>query len=411
MIATIWKKFQNIFLTLCISLFASGITFFPSVSAINIENSTPTPLIQIFVNKNCTHCTAEKEFLTKHNIPFKTFEITENLDFYSKVTETFNVIGPPLTLAGNTLFQGYDNETTGQKIINAYNNAQTKYNFTTALDPKNFDHIGIYGQKAATCTEDSTECKIPQIENPKFSIPLYGEVEIHTESKALRYTSSFILGFLDGFNPCAMWVLIMFIITLMQIGDRLRMLFVAGTFLLAETIMYALILMVWWKFFNIVSLQYAGILNNIIGVLAIGSGIFFLYEAFFTDGTCQVTSQEQQKNISQKISDIAHSPISWATFGGILLLAMSVNVIEFACSAGYPQVFTNMLNSLDGEFIHKIGLLVTYMFAYMLDDIIVFGIALYSIEKIGLTHKYGRYANIFGGILMILIGIYMTGIF
>ena len=372
-----------------------------------IEKQIP---IQIFVNKNCAHCKAEKAFLTKNNISFETLEITENLDFYSEVTEKFNVMGPPLTLAGNTIFQGYDNEKTGQKIIDAYNNSDITYDFHSASEAENFDKIAIYGQKAAICAEDSTECLIPVVENPTFDVPFYGEVEIHTESSALRYTSSFILGFLDGFNPCAMWVLIMFIITLMQVGDRLRMFFVAGTFLLAETIMYALILMAWWKFFNIFSLEYASTLNIVIGIIAVGSGLFFLYEAFFTDGTCQITNQEQQRTISQKISDIANSPISWAAFGGILVLAMSVNVIEFACSAGYPQVFTNMLNAIDGDFSHKMGLLFTYMFAYMLDDILVFGIALYSIEKLGLTQKYARYANIFGGALMVFIGVYMTGL-
>ena len=366
--------------------------------------------IQIFVNKNCAHCTAEKAFLTKNNIPFVALEITENIDFYSQITEKFNVMGPPLTLAGNTIFQGYDNDKTGAKIIEAYNSAETKYDFTSASTTENFDKIAIYGQKAAICEEDATECLIPVIENPKFDIPFYGEVEIHTESSALRYTSSFILGFLDGFNPCAMWVLIMFIITLMQVGDRMRMFFVAGTFLIAETIMYGLILMAWWKFFNIFSLQYSDILNIAIGIVAVCAGLFFLYEAFFTDGTCQVTNLNQQRTISQKISNIANSPISWAAFGGILVLAMSVNVIEFACSAGYPQVFTNMLNTLDGEFSHKLGLLFTYMAAYMLDDILVFGIALYSIEKLGLTQKYAKYANIFGGVMMVLIGAYMTGL-
>ncbi len=384
-------------------------SLFISFSSNTFAESAELKPIQIFVNKNCTHCKEEKEFLTEHNIKFETLEITDHLDFYKQITEEFDVMGPPLTLAGDTIFQGYDNDKTGQKIIDAYNNAEIKCDFTSALE--NSDKIGIYGQKAATCTEDSETCLIPKIENPKFDVPFYGEIEIHTESSALRYTSSFILGFLDGFNPCAMWVLIMFIITLMQVGDRMRMFFVAGTFLIAETIMYGLILVAWWKFFNIFSLQYGDILNIVIGIVATCAGIFFLYEAFFTDGTCQVTNADQQRTISQKISAIANSPVSWAAFGGILVLAMSVNIIEFACSAGYPQVFTNILNSIDGDFSHKMGLLFTYMGAYMLDDILVFGIALYSIEKLGLTQKYAKYANIFGGIMMVLIGIYMTGLF
>jgi hypothetical protein len=193
----------------------------------------------------------------------------------------------------------------------------------------------------------------------------------------------------------------------MQIGDRVKLAFVAGTFLVAETIMYGLILVAWWKFFNFFSLQYADILNIFVAILAIGSGIFFLYEGIFTDGTCQVTSVEQRKKISERIKNLAHSPVSWASFLGILALAFSVNVIEFACSAGYPQVFTNILNSLSGGIFEKIGLLLTYLFAYMLDDVVVFAIALISIEKIGIAQKFGRGFNIFGGLMMLAIGVWM----
>lgn len=388
--------------TIFISLFSIfSVTNAKTIAEPNIEKKT---VIQIFVRETCQHCADEKKFLSDNNIPFETIEISENIEFYKEVTEAFSAFGPPLTLAGDTIFQGYSNDAFGEKIIEYYNKSEKQYSFSSALE--NIDKIGIYGVKAPVCDEDSLECEIP--ENPKFTIPFYGEVEIHTESSVLRYTSSFVLGFLDGFNPCAMWVLIMFIITLIQVGDRMKMIFVAGTFLIAETIMYALILVLWWNFFSLFSAEFNVYLNIGVGVLAFGAGIFFIYEGFFTDGTCQVTSLDQQRTISKKISDIANSPITWAAFGGILLLALSVNIIEFACSAGYPQVFTNMLNNISGDVYHKAGLLITYMAAYMLDDLIVFGIALYSIEKLGITQKYAKATNVFGGVMMILIGIWMV---
>lgn len=400
-----FKKMKNIFLFLAsVGVFFSFFSL--SFAEANLETQPDEKnkiAIQIFVRETCQHCADEKVFLTKNNIPFETLEISENLEFYSSVTEKFNVMGPPLTLAGDTLFAGYSDNSFGEKIIEYYEKSNIQYSFDEAL--KNDEKIGIYGVKAPICTEDSTECLLP--ENPKFTIPFYGEVEIHTESSWLRYSSSFILGFLDGFNPCAMWVLIMFIIALMQVGDRTKMIFVAGTFLIAETIMYALILVLWWNFFGLFSAEYSLYLNIAVGILALGAGIFFIYEGFFTDGTCQVTNLEQQRSISEKISKIANSPVSWAAFGGILLLALSVNIIEFACSAGYPQVFTNILNSISGDISHKIGLLTTYMAAYMLDDVIIFGIALYSIEKLGVTQKYAKATNIFGGVMMILIGAWM----
>jgi len=171
-------------------------------------------------------------------------------------------------------------------------------------------------------------------------------------------------------------------------------------------VMYGLILILWWQFLGTLSAWGFDVWVQIaVGALAVGAGLFFLYEGFFTDGTCQVTDGEDRKKISQKISDIASSPVSWAMFAGILLLAFSVNLIEFACSAGYPQLFTSqILGSDSATFIDKTGFLLTYLGAYMLDDVVVFVIALVAIEKLGVLQNYGRGFNIFGGAVMLLIG-------
>ncbi len=46
-----------------------------------------------------------------------------------------------------------------------------------------------------------------------------------------------VLGFVDGFNPCAMWVLVMFLSILVQSGSRNKMIQIAGLFILAEAMM------------------------------------------------------------------------------------------------------------------------------------------------------------------------------
>jgi len=38
------------------------------------------------------------------------------------------------------------------------------------------------------------------------------------------------IGLLDGFNPCSMWVLILMVSMLAAVGDRRRMIAIAGTF-------------------------------------------------------------------------------------------------------------------------------------------------------------------------------------
>lgn len=46
------------------------------------------------------------------------------------------------------------------------------------------------------------------------------------------------VGLLDGFNPCAMWVLLFLLSMLVHLKDRRRMALIAGTFVLVSGAVY-----------------------------------------------------------------------------------------------------------------------------------------------------------------------------
>ena len=90
-----------------------------------------------------------------------------------------------------------------------------------------------------------------------------------------------------------------------------------------------------------------------------------------------------------------------------MTLAVSINFVELACSAGLPLLFTQILalNKLSIPlYILYMGL---YMLAYLLDDIIVFVIAMVTMKLTGITNKYNKYSHLIGGIIMLIIGILM----
>jgi cytochrome c biogenesis protein CcdA len=311
---------------------------------------------------------------------------------YSKIT--------PITIVGEQVILGFDvAETTGQaliKLIDAHDGS---------VEPPSFDDIlagtvkvKTAGESTTGCTEDSTECAGSD-SLYIFNVPFIGVIDLYKYSIP---SISFILGLIDGFNPCAMWVLVTFLLVLMQIGDKRRMLEIAGLFIIAEALMYYLILTVWFTAWDFIGLD--AIITPIVGIIAIGGGIFFLYEWRTSDGTCQVTDMQQRAKISSRIKKIAETKFGWKTAIGIITLALSVNVIEFACSVGIPQAYTKIIE------INQLGMLEThanmliYILAYMIDDVIVFGIAFYGIDKLHLTTKYSRASNLIGGILMIILG-------
>ena len=65
------------------------------------------------------------------------------------------------------------------------------------------------------------------------------------------------VGLLDGFNPCAMWVLLFLLSMLVHLQDRKRMALIAGTFLLVSGAVYYAFMAAWLNVFLLVGMSTA----------------------------------------------------------------------------------------------------------------------------------------------------------
>jgi cytochrome c biogenesis protein CcdA len=313
----------------------------------------------------------------------------------------------PITLIGNSIIQGFDSaETTGARMIKAIDSEKDKkvINFDDYLAGAG----NVYEEEGATCGDDGVEVCLVDIEpeqNFEFTIPFFGRVDFKDFS---LFSLAAVLGFVDGFNPCAMWVLITFLLILWQVGDRKRMFQVAGLFIVAEAVMYWLILNFWYKTFDFVGLDH--IVTPAIGLLAIVGGVFFLRRYFKKrkELTCDVTNIEYQNKTIKKMEDLVKSPLTILTALGIIGIAFSVNIIEFACSVGIPQAFTKILEINNLNLFKEQFYILIYTIFYMVDDLVVFGLALYGFKKFQATGlKYANLSALIGGVLMIILGILM----
>jgi hypothetical protein len=168
--------------------------------------------------------------------------------------------------------------------------------------------------------------------------------------------------------------------------------------------MYYLILNVWFTTWNFIGLDQ--IVTPIVALIAIGAGIYFIYEYFtLPAGVCAISSLEQQNKTHNKIAKIIKTPLTIVSAIGIIGIALSVNIIEFACSIGIPQTFTKILEINDSGLLYNQMMILIYTFFYMIDDFIVFGIALYSFDRLGIAQKYSKACQLLGGILMIVLGL------
>lgn len=363
-------------------------------------------LIEVFERQDCAHCQAEREFLSgllskRQDIEVRKYDIADaaSKELFVRFAESQELSkATPLTVIGTEAIQGFDtDETTGVLIEKAVESIRNQDRLGVETILSQGIKTGVQ-EEGAICDAETGICKQPAPEYP-VHMPFIGTVNAYAFSLPVLAS---LLGFIDGFNPCAMWVLVTFLLVLMQIQSRERMLSVAGLFIVAEAVMYYLILNIWFTTWDFVGLDQ--IVTPIIGLLAIGGGAFFLYEWKTANGACKVIDAEKRVSIIASVKKLAHEPLTWVSAAGIVALAFSVNVIEFACSIGIPQAFTKILELNQLYWLQEQGLMAVYIFFYMLDDFLVFGLALWGAQHLHLTQQYSRWSTFVGGILMLILG-------
>ncbi|MGX2040473.1 cytochrome c biogenesis CcdA family protein [Methylocaldum sp. MU1018] len=332
---------------------------------------------------------------TDIEVRFHDIATKEGAELFKKIVEHSGLPWSlPITIVGTDLIQGFDTpETTGQQIrrLIERNRGRPGQGFTALL--------GVPpGGAEKAC--DSGPC--PEPTSFFVKLPFVGVVDAAVWSLPIL---AITLGFLDGFNPCAMWVLATFLLVLMHIGSRRRMWAVAGLFIVAETVMYFAILNLWFQVWDFVGMD--KVITPLVGIVAIGGGLFFLYEWFKSLGTemaCKVVDLERRSRIVSRIKRISSGRFGVLTAAAVIGLAFSVNIIEFACSIGYPQAFTKIVEMNSLGFWSAQAMIGLYTLFYMADDFLVFGLALWGFGKLHLAQKYSRWTALVGGWLMLALG-------
>jgi len=390
------KKF---FIYVCILIF----TFFLSISNVSAREIN----LYFFHGDGCPHCADEEEFLEKYEDPnlkvvrYEVWYNEENSSFLNEISKSmeFDVKGVPVTIIGDTVISGYSDSLSRkiERAIEYYEDDNNEYR-----DAVSEIENGTYVKEEKEVDKDSFEKKEKKSdEELTVDVPLFGNINL----KSVSLTSSaVIIGLIDGFNPCAMWVLLFLISILLGMKDRRKMWAIGLSFLITSAFVYFLILISW---LNIVAKVSTIIwIRNIIALVALGGGVYNIYK-FFTskDSGCDVVDDKKRKTIFSKIKKFCKEKNIILAVGGACLLAISVNLVELACSAGLPLVFGQLLalNNVSG--IQGILYTLLYVAFFMIDDIIIFVIAMLTTKIAAISTKYNKYSHLIGGLIMVIIGI------
>lgn len=344
----------------------------------NLENINKDNLL-VFVQDGCPHCAHAEDFLNNANIESVNvvYHNLKNKNSLALLFQNITRLNIPKDQLGTPIFIFND------KYI-----------------------IGFGEEKKAQILDliFNEDFKIKEKHNEEIDLGIFGKYNVLNTSIPVL---AILMGLADGFNPCAMWVLVYLISICATLKDRKKIIFLVGSFVLSSGILYYLFMTAWLNVFLYIG--YIRILALAIGLFALYFGTLSVYEYIKSGGfiQCKLQNNETRKKSMNKIQALVLADLSWFSIFGIVSLAFVVNSIEFVCSAALPATFSFVLTQSHlSTFMHYFYILI-YTIFFMLDDMIVFGLAVFAINKYTGT-KYEKYSTLIGGIVMIIIGIFIV---
>jgi glutaredoxin len=214
------------------------------------------------------------------------------------------------------------------------------------------------------------------------------------------------VGLIDGFNPCAMWVLLLLLSILVNLKDRLRILAIAGTFVFVSGAAYFAFMAAWLNVFQWIG--YVRPVQVCLGLLALVIGTIHVKDfVAFKQGVSLSIPEAAKPGIYDRMRGIVNANDLPAAIAGAFTLAVLVNIVELLCTAGLPAVYTSILSQQGFSAAGRYGYLLLYILAYMFDDALMVAGVVWTLSRLKLQETGGRWLKLVSGGVILLLGLTM----
>lgn len=396
----------------CISILISillaisiGVAGFHNV--LGQSDSASKVIIYLFWGDGCPHCAAEKPFLEElasknPNIEIQDFEIYNieaNRPKFEQMAEAFGFepTGVPTTFIGTQYWVGFS-DATREQILAAVN-----YCLENSCPDAG---AGILDSTKKNDFPVETT-PIPFELDPTSNVinfPLLGKIDLSTQSLAI---STLLIAFVDGVNPCSIWVLSMLMALVIHTGSRKKVLIIGFVFLTVTAAIYAMFIAGLFSVLKIIS--FVGWIQVLVALVAFVFAVVNIKDYFwYKEGVSFTISDENKTGIIRRMRNVLSSTDNiWSLIGATVVLAAGVSLVEFSCTAGFPVLWTNLLNSQNVAYGTFWVLLLLYMIIYQLDEMAIFATVVVTLKASKLEEKQGRILKLIGGSLMLTLSIVM----
>lgn len=390
--------------SILIALFV-GIAGFQTV--LGQTESAYKVIIYLFWGDGCPHCAAEKPFLEEMaannpNIEIRDFEIYNieaNRPKFEAMAKAFGFepTGVPTTFIGTQYWVGFSDATKEQ--------IQTAVNYCLVNScPDAGAGVLDDSEPNEAIIEDSPKPAELDLTSSVINIPLLGTIDLSKQSLAI---STLLIAFVDGVNPCSIWVLSMLMALVIHTGSRKKVLLIGLIFLTVTAAIYAMFIAGLFSVLKVIS--FVGWIQVVVALVAFVFAVVNIKDYFwYKEGVSFTISDQNKTGIIRKMRNVLSSTDNiWSLIGATIVLAVGVSMVEFSCTAGFPVLWTNLLNSQNVTFGTFIILLLLYMVIYQLDEMAIFGTVVVTLKASKLEEKQGRILKLIGGSLMLTLSIVM----
>lgn len=350
---------------------------------------------EVFVREGCGRCTRAKAWLAGVRDRYPGLEIalcdlTHDPGARALLAELVRVhkvaaASVPVFHFGGRLEVGFDRaETTGRRLEAILDGWTCPC--PAKIDGSDDDAFAVESDRAETAID----------------LPLLGRVDPATLGMPVFTVA---VGLVDGFNPCAMWVLLLLLAVLVNLQDRTRMLAIAGTFVVVSGAAYFAFMAAWLNVFAWIG--YLRPVQVVLGLTAVAIGLVHVKDFCVGSGPSLSIPAAAKPGIYARIRQVVTAENLPAALAAAFTLAVLVNVVELLCTAGLPALYTNVLAQRGCGAAARYGYLGLYIAAYMFDDAIMVGIAVATLSRLKLQEAGGRCLKLVSGAVILGLGLVM----
>ncbi|HPH97625.1 MAG TPA: hypothetical protein PKW33_08245 [Anaerolineaceae bacterium] len=352
-------------------------------------------VVVLFWGDGCPHCAEEKPWLAELAqknplIEIKEYEVWYNEDNQKLLEEAakkydFEPSGVPVTLIGDQHWIGFRKGDVSGQMEEA------------------IQACALKGGCPDPLTAASTQTDIIA-SNTVLDLPVIGKVDLSQQSLLV---STVLIGFVDGFNPCSLWVLSMLMALVVHTGSRRKILTIGILFLTITAGVYALFIA---GVFTVLS--YISFIGWIQAVVALVCAVFAFINIkdyfWYKEGVSLTIADKEKPGIYQRMRNVLNASNSfWGLIGATIVLSAGTSLVEFSCTAGFPVLWANLLTAQKVDGLTFAGLLLVYLIIYQIDELAIFFGVVFTMRASRLEEKEGRLLKLFGGMLMLALALVM----